>query len=772
MRRRSRLVRDSTGSDNHALAQRRRERALAADDRLRELFTAALASTNDLGEGSGLTLVAVGGYGRSELSPFSDLDVVLLHESGLKEERVREIAESIWYPLWDDSVALDHSVRDTVQMREAAATDHRAAMGMLDARAVAGDVELVSTLRSEVLADWRRQARARVEEVREARTSRIQRAGWLAHSAVPDLKESGGGLRDTVVLRALVATWLIDVPHEESESLRNSLLDVRDTLHEVSGRKGDRLDADAISEVASRLGMGAEELDLHTRELGRRIAHLSSLAWRRVDRAVAPVTRKPKISATGPVVARLAEGVGLLDGEVIVMKQADPATDPEVALRAAAAAARGGHPLSAGSAARLAATMGEMHEPWPTSSTRLLVELLTSGPGLVPVWDELDFAGVIDRLLPEWAAIRLRGSSSPVHTFTVDRHSLETCVFAAEVQRDVARPDLLALAALLHDIGKGANGEDHSIDGEPMAVEIATRWGLDAADATTIGRLVRWHLLLPTIATRRDIEDPSTAANVADIVESADFLELLAALSASDAQATGSAAWTTWRRGLIEGLVAKTRSELDDAVKSPDPQAYEGWPADVPIPDYGATGPADFTLQVEAHKDGSLLTVVTSSRRGVMADLAGGLALAGLEIRSARTVTVGDAAVSLWEVSRADVDAARLRERLRPALAGELDLADRLELKPVDGVTDSRVRILDQLSETATLLEFRAHDRRGLVWTVCHEIAALNLSIRSAHMSTYGTEARDVFYVVNADGERLDQRASQELRDRVASALG
>jgi len=155
-----------------------------------------------------------------------------------------------------------------------------------------------------------------------------------------------------------------------------------------------------------------------------------------------------------------------------------------------------------------------------------------------------------------------------------------------------------------------------------------------------------------------------------------------------------------------------------------------------------------------------------------MADLAGGLALAGLEIRSARTVTLGDAAASLWEVSRSDVDVDRVSERLRPALAGEIDLVARLELKPSDDVHGSRVRVLDRLSETATLLEVRAHDRRGLVWAVCHEIASLDHSIRSAHMSTYGDEARDVFYIVDADGHPLDEAAASVLRDRVASALG
>lgn len=757
-------------NDRAALAQRRSDRALEADRRLRQLFSAAVpADGSDPREGNGLALVAVGGYGRSELSPFSDLDVVLLHDPSIEESVVREVAEAIWYPLWDDGVALDHSVRDTAQMREAAATDHRAAMGMLDARTVAGDAGLVLTLRSQVLADWRRDARTRVAEVREARNARVERSGWIAHAAVPDLKESGGGLRDSVILRALVATWLIDVPHGESESLRSDLLDVRDALHETVGRRVERLDPEVIPDVARFLGMGAEELDLHTRHLGRRIAHLSSLSWRKVDNALAP-TRKRKITPTGPAVTPLAEGVGVLDGEVIVTAKADPATDPEVALRAAAAAAREGLPLSPGSASRLAQSMGELPNPWSPSSSRLMVDLLLAGPGLVPVWDELDFAGVIDWILPEWGPIRLRGSSSPVHRFTVDRHSLETCVYAAKVKRDVARPDLLAVASLLHDIGKGAEG-DHSEVGEPMAVRIALRWGFSAEDAAVVGKLVRWHLLLPTIATRRDIEDPSTSDNVAEIVGTEDFLDLLAALTASDAQATSSTAWSPWRKGLTLGLVEKVRRVLDDTITSPTAEDYEGWPASVPIPDHGVMKSADFRLTVESHQGGSLLTVVTADRPGVMADIAGGLALAGLAIRSARTVTTGDAAVSLLEVSRPDVDAARLTERLRPAMAGELDLAGRLELTSIPDAPDARVRLLARLSETATLVEVRAQDRRGLVWTVCDQIASLGLSIRSAHMSTYGDEVRDVFYVVDSQGHPVDADAATALRDGLAAAL-
>ena len=210
---------------------------------------------------------------------------------------------------------------------------------------------------------------------------------------------------------------------------------------------------------------------------------------------------------------------------------------------------------------------------------------------------------------------------------------------------------------------------------------------------------------------------------------------------------------------------------LDETVTTPTAEDYEGWPVGVPIPDHGVMQPADFLLTVESHQGGSLLKIVTADRQGVMADLAGGLALAGLAIRSARTVTLGDAAVSLWEVSRADVDAARLTDRLRPAMAGELDLSGRLELNSIPDAPDARVRLLERLSETATLVEVRAQDRRGLVWTVCDQIASLGLSIRSAHMSTYGDEVRDVFYVVDGEGQPLDDATATTLRDALATAL-
>jgi len=726
----------------------------------------------------GMALVAVGGYGRSELSPHSDLDVVLLHDPSISHDLVNEVANGIWYPLWDEGIALDHSVRDTRQMREAAAKDYRAATGMLDARPVAGDSALVLALRSHVLADWRRDARNRLGEVREARNSRIERAGWIAHSAIPDLKESGGGLRDGALLRALVATWLVDVPHVEAEDLRHQLLDVRDRLHEVTGRRGDRLTPEILPDIARLMGMGSEELDLYVRNLGRRTSHLSALVWRRLDEVMAPTTLRSKLkrrSGGGPQLDPIAPGVAILDREVVLIAAADPSKDPELSLRAAFEAAHRKLAVSAASARRMAAETAVPSEPWPRSANRLMVNLLASGRGLVSVWDELDYAGVTDKWLPEWSAIRLRGSSSPVHRFTVDRHSIETCVQVKSHLRDVSRPDLLVVAALLHDIGKGAEG-DHSEVGAPMAEAIAVRWGFPAADAARIGHLVRWHLLLPTVATRRDIEDPSTAANVAEIVGDLDSLELLAALTESDARATSSTAWSPWRAGLIEGLIAKTRAVLQEGVKTPAPEDYEGWPSEFLGLEHvreglGELKGSQFRLEVRNHHAGSLIIISTPDRAGGMADMAAGIALSGLEVLSARAVTTSTMATTLWEVTRDDVDATKLTERIKSVIDGTLDPETRLRLTPTEDAVGTTVRVLEDLSETATLIEVRAQDRRGLVWAVSRAIAREGISIRSAHLSTYGPEARDVFYVVDGEGQPLTPAHAQRLRDAVATAL-
>ncbi len=753
-----------------SLACRRAERAGAMDLRLERLFDTVLSGH---AEAAGrAALVAVGGYGRGELSPYSDIDVVLVHEPSLSPRLVASLAESLWYPLWDDGVPLDHAVRDTVSMREMAARDLRAATGMLDARHVAGERDLSLALRSTVLADWRRAATTRLPELAAAGAERAERAGDLAHAAVPDLKESRGGLRDGAVLRALVATWLVDVPHRAGESHRAALLDVRDALHEVAGRRGDRLHPELVPDVAARLGMTPPALDRHVRHLGRRTAHLVQLTWRRVEQVRARPARRPGAGATRrPALTPLGDGVAEVAGEVVLQPGVRPDADPWLALRAAALAATHGLVLSPATADRLAAAAPVLPEPWPEHARRLLVRLLAAGPDLLPVWEDLDASGLLEQWLPEWEAVRLRPSSAAVHRFTVDRHLVETCVQATRLLPEVARPDLLVVAALLHDIGKGdPQGRDHSEVGAPVAERVALRWGFEPADAAVVAFLVRYHLLLPRTAVRRDIDDPVTLAGVAAVVGDEATLDLLGTLTEADARAAAPAAWTTWRAGLVGRLVRALRASLVEG----RPVSESGRPldevADSAVPDWAiGLDEGETRLLTSVQSDGTRVQVAAADRVGLLADVAAALATAGMTVRAARASVHDGIAVSTWDVESAEVDVARLRLRLDRVLSGSVDLEARLATAGDAG--PARVRVLGDVSGSATVLEVRTGDRPGLVWRLCRALADAGADVRSAHLETLGPQAEDVVYVTDAAGRPYAPTEAEDLRATVEQAL-
>jgi [protein-PII] uridylyltransferase len=538
-------------------SEQRQRRAGAADERLRSLWHEA---TTFLGVSStGVALAAVGGYGRSELSPASDLDVVLLSRDDYDASALEALAHALWYPLWDDAVALDHSVRTQSELRDAAAADLRVALATLDIRQVAGDPTQTQSSRGQRVADWRRAAKSRLLDLAALTRDRWERVGDLAHATTPDLKESRGGTRDVSLLRALLATWLIDVPAAELVRLHNALLEVRDALHETTGRSSDRLVVDYAAEVAERLGLrDAAQLRSELVTTGRGIAHLSSVALRNVDWLLA---RPPTGALRRPLLDSLAPGVAAHRGEVVLTDRAQPHRDPLLGLRTAEAAASADLVLANSAAARLGREMAPMPVPWPTEARLLLTSMLGVGSALVDVWESLDQYGVVERLLPEWARVRYRAPESPVHRFTVDRHLVQTCVEAAPLLGSVDRPDLLVVACLLHDIGKGDDG-DHSVNGERIAGDIAGRIGFCRADAAVITTLVRHHLLLVETATSADLDDPRTSEAVALAVGQATTLEMLAVLTEADALATGPQAWSAWRKHLLDTLVDRVRGTL------------------------------------------------------------------------------------------------------------------------------------------------------------------------------------------------------------------
>jgi len=725
----------------------------------------------------GLALVAVGGYGRRELLPGSDLDVVLVHDGSLDAEVLAQRADSIFYPVWDSRVPLDHSVRTLAQAAEVARSDLKVTLGLLDARHVAGDPAVTHALAEQALADWRRDAGKRLPELRELVRARTERAGELAYLVEPDLVEAFGGLRDTIVLRAVAASWVADWPHSPAvgES-RAWLLTVRDALHRTTGRRSDVLLLQEQDEVAAAVGLlDADVLLRRVSEAGRAIGYASEVGWRAVERTLRGRSRVPLLRRR--VTRRpLADGVVEHDGEAVLARDADVEADAVLAVRAAAAAAQAGVPLSASTLQRLVDESPDLPVPWPESARDALVRLLGAGHDGIAVWEDLESCGLVVRWLPDWERIRHRPQRTPIHRHTVDRHCIETVAEAAALARGVSRPDLLLVGALLHDVGKGWPG-DHSATGAVIAEGMATRMGFDAEDVATVTALVRHHLLLPTVATTRDLDDPATVAAVAEQVGSVQQLDLLATLTEADAKAAGPAAWTPWRAGLVRDLVARTRARLSGSEhQQAGAEAETAWARTL-----AASGAFDVMVTAPDLDQVCKVTVVAPDRVGLLAAVAGVLAVHRLDVRGASVETIGTAAVQVWRTVSAfgppppdDV----LRRDLTKALDGTLDVHERLARRARDRARSSirvaapRVQLVPEASQTATVLQVRAHDEPGLLHRVASLVAAHGVAVRSAAVDTLGADVVDVFYLVARDGGPLTPDEAGALRDEVAEALG
>ncbi|GGT49645.1 [protein-PII] uridylyltransferase [Streptomyces purpureus] len=776
---------------------RRAALARLTDEWLGALFTAAAPPR-------GTALAAVGGYGRGELSPRSDLDLVLLHDGTASPREIAALADRIWYPVWDLGLALDHSVRTPAEARKTATDDLKAHLGLLDARPLAGDPALVTNLRTAVLADWRNQAPKRLPELDALCRERAERQGELQFLLEPDLKEARGGLRDATALRAVAASWVADAPRGGLAEARRVLLDTRDALHLTTGRATDRLALQEQDTVAGHLGLlDADTLLREVYEAARTIAYATDVTWREVGRVLRARSVRPRLRALigggKPPVERtpLAEGVVEMDGEAVLARTARPERDPVLPLRAAAAAALAALPLSPHAVRRLAAATGPLPVPWPAEAREALVTLLGAGEPTVPVWDALEAEGLVSRLLPDWERVRCRPQRNPVHTWTVDRHLVETAVRASLLTRRVGRPDLLLVAALLHDVGKGWPG-DHSVAGETIARDAAARIGFDRHDVATIATLVRHHLLLVETATRRDLDDPATVAQVADAIGTVGTLELLHALTEADALATGPAAWSSWRGSLVADLVKRVTAvlagEKSDQPEPAEPSAEQERLAIEAL----RTGEPVLTLHAHpetAPEDGAPepvgveLLIAVPDQPGVLPAAAGVLALHRLTVRAAdlRAVDLpGDLGTTSvlvlnWRVAAeygSLPQATRLRADLLRALDGSLDVPARLAEREAAyprrrGVQapPPRVTVAPAASHHATVIEVRAQDAPGLLHRIGRALEGAAVRVRSAHVSTLGANAVDTLYVTRPDGSALSDEEAMDVAQALEGAL-
>ncbi|MFT7839941.1 [protein-PII] uridylyltransferase [Saccharothrix sp. BKS2] len=742
-------------------------------------LTAHAAQAGVGGPGSGVALAAVGGLGRRELVPYSDLDLVLVHNG---HKGVDAVAEKLWYPLWNSGIGLDHSVRTVGEALRVAASDLRTALGLLDVRHLAGDQEVSGRLGDNARQAWRSGVRGRLDEMAESASRRWARSGEIAHRVEPDLKHGRGGLRDVTLLDALSAAQLTDRPSAEVEEARKLLLDVRTELRRVAGRPRDVLRAQDGDEVAAALGLPDRfALARALSSAARTVVYAVDVATRTARAAVPKrglgvFARSPLRRA--PARRPLDEGVVLHGAEVALARDAVPGRDPALLLRVATAAARSKHPIAPGTLAKLADSAPELRQPWPREARDELLALLGSGTGLIDVVEALDRTGLWGRLFPEWGAVRDLPPRDAAHTWTVDRHLVQATAHAARLVTRVSRPDLLLLGALVHDIGKGRQA-DHSEVGAALTTQIAERLGLWPQDVATLTALVRHHLLLPHTATRRDVEDEATVRRVVETLGGDPvLLELLHALAEADALATGPGVWTDWKASLVNDLVGRCRTAMaGDPLPAPEPLDQRQRDLALAVV---AAGRPDVLL--DAGGGTAVVTVVAPDRPGLLSRAAGVLALNSLEVHAAALRSYGDpatgaAAVDVFTVSPrfgSLPDVTLLREQLTRAVDGSLALADKLAAKerdyggPPQDPPPPRVLWFDDESTGAVVLELRAADRIGLLHRVADALERCGVDVVWARVSTLGSTVVDSFALAAADG--LDATRRREVERAVVLA--
>jgi len=745
-----------------------------------------------------LALVAVGGYGRGELCPYSDLDVVLVHEG---HRDVKRVADAIWYPVWDEGVHLDHSVRRPGEVLQAAAADLRVALGLLDGRRVWGEPKVTEPLLEKARDLWGSRLGATwLPALAQQMEERRGTHGDLAFLLEPDLKDSHGGLRDVNVLRAVVLCAPLLADYVDLDSLAPAaqlLTEVRVELHRSAGREQDRLllqEQDHIAEVLSY--PDADALMGAVAEAGRSIAWVSEDAWRR-QRLWQPESRRGRGrrgrhddggeagggATPGEVEPGEVEpGVAVVAGEVGLTPGAAVATDSSLPLRLAAVAAERNLPIARGALHRLADKVPAPPDPWPDETRHALVRVLSAGRPAVDALEALDHDGLLVRLLPEWAGVRNKPQRNAYHRFTVDRHLLEAAANAAALTDRVDRPDLLVVGTLLHDIGKGYPG-DHTTVGMALVRTVGTRMGFAPADVDTLVSMVKLHLLLPDTATRRDLDDPTTIETVAEAVGDRSTVELLGALTEADSLATGSSAWGSWKAGLVADLVDRVGRHFDGDGDVAGPGPGGGWVREVHrnlMDEVRSSGRPAVLLEPPE------LVVAAPDRPGLLASVTGVLALHSLDVRSADVTGDGGVAAEVFtvEVARGSwPDGARLREDLEAVLSDRLALADRLEAKArayADGRRPSaarpvepRVWVDNEASATSTVVEIRAADEVGLLHRVTLALFDCRLDVVSARVSTHGEAVVDAFYVRDQSGQKItDRRTVGTIAQRLNDAIG
>ncbi|AZA11701.1 [protein-PII] uridylyltransferase [Corynebacterium gerontici] len=520
---------------------------MAPGERRKAVQAEALAVTEHIDVPAGCALAATGSLARAEMAVHSDLDLILLCPDGVS------VPETLWYPIWESNFRADVAVRTPAECSEVAQQEVTAALGALDLVHLRGDQELTHHARQAVLQRWRVMLNRDLGRVVDSAIGRWRRSGSVVSMTRPDIKNGRGGLRDIQLIHALALGNVCNPARLEKEQAL--LLDVRTLLHHSSRRARDILDPEFAVDIAIELGFKdryalATQLAHHARTIDAAVSQAlrqaSDLQPRRIVRA------RPR----KPIDVDVVE----VQGQIALARNAQ-VQDPWLALRVGAAAARTGLSIARSVWTQL------QHAPappelWPKSASADLFTLLGSAAHSTAVIQELDQHGHWEALIPWWGHIRGMIPREPTHIHTVDRHCLEVVALCARQGVDVPRPDLLALAALFHDIAKGTD-QPHEALGAQYVRAMATRLQLPSRDSQVVATLVAEHTTIFQLIAGRDPEDPQLARTLLERLHFDPLtLQLLHALVEADSQGTGPGVWTTMRAHAVASLVHNAKSML------------------------------------------------------------------------------------------------------------------------------------------------------------------------------------------------------------------
>ena len=560
------------------------------------LFTALSDDLHISGKSGELSLVAIGGYGRGELNPYSDLDLMFLY-SGKDSKRVEEVANRLLYFLWDLRLDVGYSVRTLSDCVEMAAGDVTVKTALLDARLLTGSeplfLELKKVMLTQVLA---KRSDAFIAEKLEELKKRREKYGSSVYILEPNLKEGEGCLRDLhTAMWVAKIKYKVDEPRElvikgvlseEEVATYFAALDylwrIRNELHYLAGRKNDQLTFDAQTSIARFFGYQDRGSTLAVEQFmqdfylhANRVEHFSSVLITKCSQREEGARKILGYFTRRPV----GEGFYVMKGELVVPDESIIDKDPVRLIRIFEYAQKQGVAIALATKGLIRENLDLVNDKFRRSKEAhtSFFNILQSEKGVAETLQLMHHLGFLNRFIPEFERIYCKVQHDVYHIYTVDTHTLfavdeiaklwrgehrDTLPLLTELALEVDKRWLLLLAILLHDVGKGAGG-GHAEIGAELSKTVARRMGLSKEDSERLQFLVRHHLLLAHIAQRRDLHDERMIIQFARQMEKSENLKLLYLLTYADIRAVGPDVWTEWKGLLLQELYEKAFQVLE-----------------------------------------------------------------------------------------------------------------------------------------------------------------------------------------------------------------